>query len=92
MRKVTARYQRLDLNKDGVLSSDDFKTYNERAVQFGNMTPDQIEASSKKTARIIAHWFGTDDKHITLEEFKYVCAVSAAGKYMRCEVKCEGRG
>ena len=79
MRKTTASFQRIDLNKDGVLSREDIMIYQDRALQLGHMTPLQIEVSAKRNAELIALWFGADDKHITLEQFLYGCAKSAEG-------------
>ena len=79
MRKTTASFHRIDLNKDGVLSRDDIMIYQERAVKFGNMTPHQIEVSAKRNSELIAIWFGADDKRITLEQFLYGCAMDPGG-------------
>ena len=85
VRKSIAAFNRIDLNKDGVLSADDIKVYQERAIQYANMNEQQTELSARRNAELIAAWFGSDDKHLTLEQYLYVTAMSAAGT---CTCRC----
>lgn len=69
MRKATAAFHRIDLNKDGVLTRDDMAVFQERAVQLANMTPQQKELFATRMADLIALSFGDADQPINLEQF-----------------------
>ena len=84
VRKATAAFRRLDLNKDGALTRDDMTIFQERAVQLANMTPHQIEVFAKNNAELIALTF-CDNDNITLEHF-----LSARSKNAGTSIYCRG--
>ena len=83
VRKATAAFRRLDINKDGILCRDDMALFQERAIQLANMTPQQTEVFAKRNAELIALSFGDSDKRIALDEFLAVNSKNV-GKYVSC--------
>ena len=54
VRKATAAFKRLDLDKNGFLTRDDLKIFEERGLQLAIMTPQQREVFAKRNAELIA--------------------------------------
>ena len=67
VKKMTARFHALDLNKDGVLSKADFDIFTERIIQIGKLSEAQAERTWKLHNEIVSV-FGGENLKLTLTE------------------------
>ena len=75
VKKMTARFHALDLNKDGVLTKADFDIFTERTIQIGKLSEAQAERNWKLHNEIVSV-FGGENLKLTLADF-----IQAQAKY-----------
>ena len=68
LKKMTARFHAMDLNKDEVLSKADFDIFTERIIQIGKLNEAQAERNWKLHSEIVSV-FGGENLKLTLADF-----------------------
>ena len=68
LKKMTARFHALDLNKDGVLTKADFDIFTERTIQIGKLSEAQAERNWKLHNEILSA-YGDENLKLTLAGF-----------------------
>eukprot|EP00731_Ephydatia_muelleri_P032648 Em0024g192a len=80
VKKMTARFHALDLNKDGVLTKADFDIFTERTIQIGKLSEAQAERNWKLHNEIVSV-FGGENLKLTLADFIQAQAKYSTGDY-----------
>lgn len=82
VRKMTALFNRLDANKNGVLQEDDLMIYVDRCKSHGRLNKEQSERFTEN-AKLLWAALSPQGKSTTLEEFIQLANWFVEGKSMR---------